>query len=168
MHLTDFLPLPKQEKKGVLVLSEFAGAAQALGAGALLVNPYNTDEVASALHEALNMPLQEREQRFDYMFAHINQHTAQTWAEKFVGSLRHARQASNYDSGPFSGMEESSELPHREVIASYKVPPLWSSNDASSPSPLLLPLLSLSFSLRHSPAIHLRCRRASAPAASGC
>ena len=102
------------------MLSEFAGAAQALGAGALLVNPYNTDEVASALHEALNMPLQEREQRFDYMFAHINQHTAQTWAEKFVGSLRHARQSSNYDMGPFSGLEESSELPQRDVVASYK------------------------------------------------
>jgi trehalose-phosphatase len=110
----------QREKCGVLVLSEFAGAAQALGAGALLVNPYNTDEVASALHEALNMSMSEREQRFDYLSTHINQHTAQTWAEKFVGSLRHARQASNYDSGPFSGLEESSELPHREVIASYK------------------------------------------------
>ena len=122
MNLVSFEYIACQKKRsGVLVLSEFAGAAQALGAGALLVNPYNTDEVASALHEALNMPLQEREQRFDYMFAHINQHTAQTWAEKFVGSLRHAHlESSNYDMGPFSGLEESSELPQRDVIASYK------------------------------------------------
>jgi len=104
----------------VLVLSEFAGAAQALGAGALLVNPYNTDEVASALHDALNMKMEEREQRFDYMSTHINQHTAQTWAEKFVGSLRHARETSNYDSGPFSNLEEPSALPQRDVVASYK------------------------------------------------
>lgn len=121
MNLVSFEYIACQKKrKGVLVLSEFAGAAQALGAGALLVNPYNTDEVASALHEALNMPLQEREQRFDYMSTHINQHTAQTWAEKFVGSLRHAREASNYDSGPFSGLEEPSALSQRDVVASYK------------------------------------------------
>ena len=76
MNLVSFEYIACQKKRsGVLVLSEFAGAAQALGAGALLVNPYNTDEVAGALHEALNMPLTEREQRFDYMYAHINQNT---------------------------------------------------------------------------------------------
>jgi len=122
MNLVSFEYIACQKKRsGVLLLSEFAGAAQALGAGALLVNPYNTDEVASALHEALNMPLQEREQRFDYMYQHINMHTAQTWAEKFVGSLRHARDAQgDYDMGPFSGLEESSALPQRDVIAAYK------------------------------------------------
>ena len=84
---------PKEgREEGVLVLSEFAGAAQALGAGALLVNPYNTDEVATALHNALNMSQKEREERFQYMYDHINAHTAQTWAEKYVSSLKYAHQ----------------------------------------------------------------------------
>ena len=48
MNLVSFEYLACQTSKnakGVLVLSEFAGAAQALGAGALLVNPYNVAEV---------------------------------------------------------------------------------------------------------------------------
>ena len=48
------------ESKGVLVLSEFAGAAQALGAGCVRVNPYNTEELARGMHTALSM---EHEQR---------------------------------------------------------------------------------------------------------
>eukprot|EP00962_Isochrysis_galbana_P016668 scaffold4775_cov73-Isochrysis_galbana.AAC.1 len=48
MNLVSFEFLACQSQKGTkgaLVLSEFAGAAQALGAGALLVNPYNVAEV---------------------------------------------------------------------------------------------------------------------------
>ena len=43
--------LSAQRNHGVLILSEFVGAAQTLGSGALLVNPCNTDEVAKALPE---------------------------------------------------------------------------------------------------------------------
>ena len=122
MNLVSFEYIACQEKnRGVLVLSEFAGAAQALGAGALLVNPYNTDEVAQALSDALNMPLKEREERFMYMSSHIHTHTSAQWAAKFVSSLRHAAQASeNYDSGPFSNLDEAQMLNTHEVIASYK------------------------------------------------
>uniref|UniRef100_A0A251UDU8 Putative glycosyl transferase, family 20 n=1 Tax=Helianthus annuus TaxID=4232 RepID=A0A251UDU8_HELAN len=48
-------------KKGVLVLSEFVGAAQSLGAGAILVNQWNITDVASSILYALNMPYEERE-----------------------------------------------------------------------------------------------------------
>lgn len=40
---------------GVLVLSEFAGAAQSLGAGAILVNPWNINDMAAAIRNALTM-----------------------------------------------------------------------------------------------------------------
>lgn len=123
MNLVSFEYIACQEKnRGVLVLSEFAGAAQALGAGALLINPYNTDEVAQALDQALNMPKEERDMRFQYMSNHINTHTAQAWAEKFISSLRHAAQASagEYDSGPFSNLDEAQMLNNRDVITSYK------------------------------------------------
>ncbi|XP_024984056.1 alpha,alpha-trehalose-phosphate synthase [UDP-forming] 1-like [Cynara cardunculus var. scolymus] len=74
-------------KKGVLILSEFAGAAQSLGAGAILVNPWNITEVASSIAYALNMPAEEREKRHHNNFMHVTTHTSQEWAETFVSEL---------------------------------------------------------------------------------
>ncbi|KAL5716526.1 Trehalose-6-P synthase/phosphatase complex synthase subunit [Ranunculus cassubicifolius] len=74
-------------KKGVLILSEFAGAAQSLGAGAILVNPWNITEVASSIGYALDMKVEEREKRHHHNFVHVTTHTAQAWAETFVSEL---------------------------------------------------------------------------------
>ncbi|KAG4199523.1 hypothetical protein ERO13_A05G152200v2 [Gossypium hirsutum] len=74
-------------KKGVLILSEFAGAAQSLGAGAILVNPWNVTEVASSIGYALNMPADEREKRHHHNFVHVTTHTSQEWAATFVSEL---------------------------------------------------------------------------------
>ncbi|KVI10542.1 Glycosyl transferase, family 20, partial [Cynara cardunculus var. scolymus] len=71
-------------KRGVLILSEFAGAAQSLGAGAILVNPWNITEVAASIGQALNMSAEEREKRHLHNFLHVTTHTAQEWAETFV------------------------------------------------------------------------------------
>ncbi|KAG6424445.1 hypothetical protein SASPL_114863 [Salvia splendens] len=77
----------QDSKRGVLILSEFAGAAQSLGAGAILVNPWNITEVAAAIDQALNMPAEEREKRHRHNFEHVTTHTAQQWAEFFVSEL---------------------------------------------------------------------------------
>ncbi|GLJ53773.1 hypothetical protein SUGI_1147650 [Cryptomeria japonica] len=77
----------QNSKKGVLILSEFAGAAQSLGAGAILVNPWNITEVALAIGIALNMSAEEREERHCHNFDHVTTHTAQVWAETFVSEL---------------------------------------------------------------------------------
>ncbi|KAF6996875.1 hypothetical protein CFC21_013160 [Triticum aestivum] len=74
-------------KKGVLILSEFAGAAQSLGAGAILVNPWNITEVADSIKHALTMTSDEREKRHRHNYAHVTTHTAQDWAETFVCEL---------------------------------------------------------------------------------
>ncbi|KAK1439666.1 hypothetical protein QVD17_05486 [Tagetes erecta] len=74
-------------KRGVLILSEFAGAAQSLGAGAILVNPWNITEVAASIDQALNMSAEEREKRHLHNFLHVTTHTAQEWAETFVSEL---------------------------------------------------------------------------------
>ncbi|KAI3675049.1 hypothetical protein L1987_84631 [Smallanthus sonchifolius] len=74
-------------KRGVLILSEFAGAAQSLGAGAILVNPWNITEVAASIGQALNMSVEEREKRHLHNFLHVTTHTAQEWAETFVSEL---------------------------------------------------------------------------------
>ena len=77
----------QQANAGVLILSEFAGAAQSLGAGAILVNPWNVRDLAEAIHEALTMCEGERRERQRQNFSHITQHTAQSWADTFVSEL---------------------------------------------------------------------------------
>ncbi|XP_061970131.1 alpha,alpha-trehalose-phosphate synthase [UDP-forming] 1-like [Populus nigra] len=77
----------QDSKKGVLILSEFAGAAQSLGAGAILVNPWNITEVADSIRQALTMLPEEREKRHRHNFVHVTTHTAQEWAETFVSEL---------------------------------------------------------------------------------
>jgi trehalose 6-phosphate synthase/phosphatase len=77
----------QDSKKGVLILSEFAGAAQSLGAGAILVNPWNITEVANSIGQALTMSAEEREKRHLHNFHHVTTHTAQEWAETFVSEL---------------------------------------------------------------------------------
>jgi trehalose 6-phosphate synthase len=71
---------------GVLILSRFAGAAQELDS-ALLVNPYDTDAVAAAMLRALNMPIEERQERWAAMMARIEENTVDHWCASFVDAL---------------------------------------------------------------------------------
>ncbi len=63
---------------------QFSGAAQSLGAGAMLVNPWNIKEMSIAIRDALNMPEMERKERHNHNFSHVTHHTAQAWADTFV------------------------------------------------------------------------------------
>jgi len=80
----------QKDKHGVLILSEFAGAAQSLGAGSIRVNPWNVQETANAIFEAVTMGEDERQSRHEYAFNYISEHTAQRWAETFIQSLKEA------------------------------------------------------------------------------
>jgi trehalose 6-phosphate synthase len=73
---------------GVLVLSRFTGAAREL-TDALIVNPYDVDEVASALHTALTMPIEERKWRWDSMMAVLRRNTIGVWLDSFLAALDH-------------------------------------------------------------------------------
>ena len=73
---------------GVLVLSSLAGAAQELGGGALLVNPYDKTAVAAALRRALIMTLPERRTRHADMLAALTSNSIGRWHESFVSRLK--------------------------------------------------------------------------------
>ncbi len=73
---------------GVLVLSQFAGAANEL-TSALIVNPYDRDDVANALHRALNMPLTERISRHADMMKVIRENDIDHWQARFIEDLNH-------------------------------------------------------------------------------
>eukprot|EP00240_Pyramimonas_obovata_P000164 CAMPEP_0118931200 /NCGR_PEP_ID=MMETSP1169-20130426/7621_1 /TAXON_ID=36882 /ORGANISM="Pyramimonas obovata, Strain CCMP722" /LENGTH=1226 /DNA_ID=CAMNT_0006873671 /DNA_START=433 /DNA_END=4113 /DNA_ORIENTATION=- len=88
MNLVSYEVVACQSKNaGVLVLSEFAGAAQSLGAGAILVNPWNVSDLAAAIEEALTMGDAERRERHRQNFMHVTVHTSQAWADTFVSEL---------------------------------------------------------------------------------
>ena len=69
------------DKNGVLILSENAGAREELGEHALTVNPFDIDEQADALHEALTMPDDERARRAEALEEIIRSNTIEEWAE---------------------------------------------------------------------------------------
>jgi trehalose 6-phosphate synthase len=71
---------------GVLVLSSFAGAAKELDA-ALLVNPHNTDEMATEIARALTMSLDERRERWQRMVIKLRRASVQNWFTDFLHTL---------------------------------------------------------------------------------
>lgn len=71
---------------GVLVLSRFAGAAQQMGE-ALIVNPYDTHEVAEAIRTALAMPKSERIRRFERLYATIDATDIGWWTKRYLDAL---------------------------------------------------------------------------------
>lgn len=71
---------------GVLVLSRFAGAAAHMRE-ALIVNPYDADEVAEAIHEALVMPQDERRSRWEALYATVDRDSAAAWCQRFLEEL---------------------------------------------------------------------------------
>jgi trehalose 6-phosphate synthase len=76
--------------EGVLVLSEFAGAARDLPE-ALIVNPYDTEEFASAIAQAAGMSEKERRQRMVRMRMRIEENNVYRWAAKLISGLAEAK-----------------------------------------------------------------------------
>jgi trehalose 6-phosphate synthase len=75
---------------GVLVLSEFAGAAKQLDA-ALLVNPHDIEGMAHQIAAALTMRLDERRERWHAMIAKLKASSVQDWFADFLRALEDAR-----------------------------------------------------------------------------
>ncbi len=71
---------------GVLILSEFAGAAFQLRQGALLVNPYHTRAVADAIRVALEMPLEEQRRRMRKLRVRLRRENVFHWRDTFCRS----------------------------------------------------------------------------------
>jgi trehalose 6-phosphate synthase len=74
------------EDPGVLILSPFAGAAYELDA-AVIANPYDPDAVAEALQKGLQMPIEERRQRWRAMIEVLRRNSITAWREAFLGAL---------------------------------------------------------------------------------
>jgi trehalose-6-phosphate synthase len=73
----------RADEAGILVLSEFAGAAAELKCGALLVNPYDTEGIVSALYRAFRMSGREQRIRMQRMRRYLRSHDVFRWCKSF-------------------------------------------------------------------------------------
>jgi trehalose 6-phosphate synthase len=82
----EYVAAQNERDPGVLILSRFAGSAIECN-HALLVNPYDPEEVASAIHHALVMPLDERRERHCANAATLRQNASADWSKRFLRAL---------------------------------------------------------------------------------
>ncbi|HET7881458.1 MAG TPA: trehalose-6-phosphate synthase [Acetobacteraceae bacterium] len=83
----EYVAAQDPENPGMLVLSQFAGAARELDA-ALIVNPYDEAGVATALDRALAMPRDERRERHAAMLEVMRRNSLDAWRDRFEADLR--------------------------------------------------------------------------------
>lgn len=83
----EFVAAQDAADPGVLILSHFAGAAEQMPQ-ALIINPYDTREIAGALHRALSMPLDERRDRHAALWENVSTQDIGWWTRRFLGALQ--------------------------------------------------------------------------------
>jgi len=92
----------RDEEDGVLILSQFTGASRELK-DALIVNPYDIEQMADAICLALRMPPEERRDRMGRMRANVREYNIYRWAGKLIAELarlRLADETSTPEAGP--------------------------------------------------------------------
>lgn len=77
----------QKDKNGTLILSEFAGAAQSMN-GAIIINPWNIDEIVEAYREALTTSPETAAVNHKKLFKYVSKHTASYWGQSFVCELQ--------------------------------------------------------------------------------
>jgi len=95
--------------EGVLVLSEFAGAARDLPE-ALIINPYDTEGFADAMHQALVMDPKEKRQRMTRMRLRVEEFNIYRWAAEFLTALTQTKNR------PADGAQIESKAPDSRVM----------------------------------------------------
>ncbi|HYA79579.1 MAG TPA: trehalose-6-phosphate synthase [Methylocystis sp.] len=113
----EYVAAQDPQNPGVLVLSRFAGAAEDLQE-ALIVNPYDTDEVAQAMQRAIHMPKEERIERHAALLERVRARSACAWMKGFLAAL-----------------DNSSSYPRTPDLVSYTRPKPAAAGLAASATP---------------------------------
>jgi trehalose 6-phosphate synthase/phosphatase len=151
----------RPDEDGVLVLSEFAGAASEMGE-AVHVNPYDLDGTAHAIRRALDMPREERRQRMRALRGRVFDQDIHRWVTSFIEQLARASRQSRASSATVmaglaqlrrvvSGLRREQDI---VLIMDYDgtLVPFADSPDAAAPDQDLLGLLS---ALAADPRVHV-------------
>jgi len=139
----------RPDEDGVLVLSEFAGAAAEL-AEALLVNPYDIGRTASALYRALTMGSDERRTRMATLRQRVMTHDVHWWARSFISLLERSGGATEHrerlspPSAVAAAVERARSAPRLALVLDYDgtLVPFAPMPELAAPDAELLLLLS--------------------------
>jgi trehalose 6-phosphate synthase len=82
----EYVAAQDPDDPGVLVLSEFAGAAEQLDA-ALIVNPYDIGGMADAVRHGLGMPVEERRERWQTLYRAVDEENIGWWRRRYLAAL---------------------------------------------------------------------------------
>jgi trehalose 6-phosphate synthase/phosphatase len=133
---------------GVLVLSEFAGAAAELSE-ALVVNPYDVERTAETLHRALTMPAEERRTRMTVLRHRVMSYDVHWWTRSFITRLE--RSPGEIEAGPGlspppavrAAVERARAAPRLALLLDYDgtLVPFAPTPDVAAPDGELLALL---------------------------
>ena len=82
----EYVAAQDDEDPGVLILSRFAGAAEEMKE-ALIINPYDIDEMVEAMNRALSMPLAERRERHQGLLERVRENDVSRWRTDFLDTL---------------------------------------------------------------------------------
>ncbi|NAZ36687.1 trehalose-6-phosphate synthase [Rubellimicrobium sp. CFH 75288] len=82
----EYVAAQNPDDPGVLILSEFAGAAERMGA-ALLVNPHDVGATSEAIRRAIEMPREERQERWQALDREVREHDVTRWRRDFLSAL---------------------------------------------------------------------------------
>jgi len=82
----EYVAAQRPDDPGMLVLSCFAGAVREL-AEAIVVNPYDIEAMAEAICQGLQMPIEERRERWAAMMATLRRNDINAWRERFLAAL---------------------------------------------------------------------------------
>jgi trehalose 6-phosphate synthase/phosphatase len=136
----------RTDAEGVLLLSEFAGAASELDA-ALIVNPYDIDGMASTLRRALSMSTAEQRVRMNRLRAAVRNNPVQEWARSFLedlGKTEPVKKTAVTTAGELErALVRLREAPHRTFLFDYDgtLVPIASLPDLAAPDQPLVELL---------------------------
>lgn len=104
----------RTDKSGVLILSEMAGAAQEMSE-ALLINPNNYNQIADAIHQAIDMPPEEQKKRVTILQKRLKRYNVEKWANDFMDALEKTR-----DNRTIFQAKLMTEKIQKEIIGKFK------------------------------------------------
>jgi len=115
----EYVAAQDPEDPGVLILSQFAGAAEQLEE-ALIVNPHDPASLATAMRIALEMPLGERRARHRALWSRVADQDVGWWRERFLSALAkaHAARPHSEASAPLDRAEPTKHAKKPDTAAS--------------------------------------------------
>lgn len=102
------------EKRGVLILSELAGAASELGE-AILVNPLDAEDIAQAIEHGLIMPEEEQQRKLELMQKRLINYNVTDWVNDFLHQLNDIKEQQHKEESKYLTLAK-----RNEIIQGYK------------------------------------------------